>query len=251
MSFTLAHPAAVLPFRRWCPKYFDFAALIVGSIAPDLATSIDDWEYFSHSIAGSLGFCLPAGLLTLAALRHLCFPLVSTLPEPHRQALLPLCARPGTRSPLVIVASLLTGTWLHIIWDLFTHDHSWLVHRAGIFSVRLAGLPLNHLLWLLGTLGGGAILIVKYLSLLKKTDRPIKTAPGSQAKAYLIWACICVVPLIPAAFRTSGELGRAYTLAMGIRPFSMYYLGCLYAALVVAGLLLRFFGQGRTQINPA
>jgi hypothetical protein len=36
MPFPLAHPAAVLPLRRYCPKYLSFPVLIVGSLVPDV-----------------------------------------------------------------------------------------------------------------------------------------------------------------------------------------------------------------------
>jgi len=42
MPLPLAHPAAVLPLRRFCPQYFDCPALVLGSILPDFAYAIDD-----------------------------------------------------------------------------------------------------------------------------------------------------------------------------------------------------------------
>ena len=92
MPIPLAHPAAVLPLCRFCPRYLSFGALVIGSLLPDVAYTIDDlnkfsrtlvflfgpsvgyseyvrnawdWDDFSHTFAGSLGFCLPVGLLLL------------------------------------------------------------------------------------------------------------------------------------------------------------------------------------------
>src|SRR6266404_5342332 len=61
MAFPLAHPAAVLPLRRYCPRGFNFAALVVGSLSPDAGylfgqRNVDE---FSHRVVGSFGFCLP------------------------------------------------------------------------------------------------------------------------------------------------------------------------------------------------
>jgi hypothetical protein len=66
MPFALAHPAAVLPLRRYCPRQLDFPALLVGSLAPDLGYAFLPLHVygFSHQFwAGSFGFCLPAGLV--------------------------------------------------------------------------------------------------------------------------------------------------------------------------------------------
>jgi hypothetical protein len=36
MRWTIAHPAAVLPLRRLCPRFLSCPALIVDSVAPDI-----------------------------------------------------------------------------------------------------------------------------------------------------------------------------------------------------------------------
>ena len=36
MPWTFAHPAAILPLRRFCPAPLDFSALVIGSMVPDL-----------------------------------------------------------------------------------------------------------------------------------------------------------------------------------------------------------------------
>ena len=137
MPFPLAHPAAVLPFRRWCPKHLDFLALVIGSLIPDLASSVDDLEYFSHTLLGSFVLCLPIGLLTVWIFRQIRDPLIATLPNPHRE--LALSFLPWRSAPLFQIAlSLLLGGWLHDLWDLFTHDHSWLVRRGLLSSVSVA-----------------------------------------------------------------------------------------------------------------
>ena len=63
MPFPLAHPAAVLPFRRYCPHWLNFTALLVGSVSPDLGYLFGPLkvDVLSHTLAGSVLFCLPAG----------------------------------------------------------------------------------------------------------------------------------------------------------------------------------------------
>ena len=239
MPFPLAHPAAILPLRRWCPRYLDFSALVVGSLTPDLATFIDDWEYFSHTIAGSFVFCLPVGLLTFWVFHRVRRPLVSTFPNPHRATLLPLCAsHPNSFFPVIL--SLVVGSWLHIVWDLFTHDHSWLRFQIPFLFLRVAGLPLNQLIWLLSSLSGSVVLVATYLSLLQKRGVSWWHVPATERRAYARWFCIFILPLagsIPLALHD-----LRHTLAMGslARYLAMYYLGCAYLTLAVTGFFFKF-----------
>jgi len=148
MPFPLAHPAAVLPLRRFCPRRLDFPALVIGSLSPDVGYSFgpDRLGAFSHRfLAGSFGFCLPLGFV-LVRLFYLVRPLaVKRLPTRHRQILEPLCRRPGG-SPFVLVASLLFGAWTPCFLDSVTNGNGWLACRlpmlqanvmAGNFNVRV------------------------------------------------------------------------------------------------------------------
>jgi hypothetical protein len=230
---------ATLLFSRWCPRYLDFSALFVGSITPDLATSIDDWEYFSHTVLGTLVFCLPVGLVTLWIFHQVRAPLVATFPNPHRDALLPLCT--GTSTSLFhVIISLLVGSWFHIIWDLFTHDYSWLVQHVALFTFRVAGVPLNHVLWLLSSLGGGVLLLVVYLSLLQKGNARIVELPrSSEGRAYAVWSGILLFPLslaVPLALHEAKPFNNGGSL---IRYLAMYYLGCAYLTLALTGFFLK------------
>jgi len=130
MPFTLAHPAAVLPFKRFCPRYLSFPALIAGSVSPDLSYffgRLDLGPFAHHPLKGFL-FGIPAGLVLLVAFYLLRSPAVKMLPEQFREIFHPLLLHPvGT--PLAIVVSLMLGVATHIIWDNFTHNHSWMAHH--------------------------------------------------------------------------------------------------------------------------
>ena len=67
MPFPLAHPAAVLPFRRWCPRFLSLPALVVGSVCPAAAYAIPWWDLATraHQVIGSMLFCMPLGLLAI------------------------------------------------------------------------------------------------------------------------------------------------------------------------------------------
>src|SRR4051812_33855162 len=89
MPFTLSHPAAVLPLRRYCRTRIHFVAVIVGSMTPDFGYYVGQFgaATFAHTIAGSFALCLPTGLLVMAVVAFMRRPLQLILPWPHRDAL--------------------------------------------------------------------------------------------------------------------------------------------------------------------
>jgi hypothetical protein len=126
VPFTLAHPAAILPLRRLAPGML--LPLAVGSIAPDLPYFLPDavgvpLNRVGHTALGSLTFSLPAGLLLVALLVWLRSVLLEPLWGGYRvvaaRAVDEFTAAP--RPWLRAVPAVLTGVWLHIAWDSFTH----------------------------------------------------------------------------------------------------------------------------------
>lgn len=139
MPFTLAHPAAILPLQRFCPRYLSFPALIIGSMVPDLgyASGRLALDSLSHSLVGSFVFALPVGLLALAVFYALRGPAVTLLPEAQQRALWPLCDEPAP--PFwVLILSLLIGCWTHLLFDSFTHEDGWLAVRLPLINYPLA-----------------------------------------------------------------------------------------------------------------
>ena len=118
MPFPLAHPAAVLPLRRFCPRYLSFPALIIGSLCPDVgyAGGRLNLEEFAHRpLVGTFGFCLPVGLVLMLGFYLVRLPLVRLLPARQRQVFLPLCRQPAA-PPFQIAVSLLLGALTHQYW---------------------------------------------------------------------------------------------------------------------------------------
>src|SRR5215467_5550478 len=108
MPFTLAHPAAVLPFKRFCPRYLTFPALIAGSISPDASYFFDRLDlgpYAHHPIKGFL-FGIPANLIILVAFYLLRSPALKMLPCRYREIFQPLLSHP-INTPLAILLSLI------------------------------------------------------------------------------------------------------------------------------------------------
>lgn len=191
MPFPLAHPAAVLPLRRYCPRYLNFPALVLGSLSPDLGYCFGHrhLDSFSHRfLAGSFGFCLPAGLLVLLVFYVVRKPLVGILPARFRQALLPLCER-RAGAPVAAVVSLLIGAWTHIFLDDISYPDGWAMKhlpilQSWVLSVGTYRFGVYDLLYVGCTFGGVAWLACCYLHWLER-------AAGSvgPTRRGLKWSC--------------------------------------------------------------
>src|SRR5215475_14904985 len=136
MPFPLAHPAAVLPLRRF--KGLNFSALVVGTLVPDIGYVFREGGSLSHQALGSILFGLPVGLVILTAFYAFRTSLVVRMPQGVRRSLRPLCRRaPG---PVwIAVLSLVIGIWTHVLWDSVTHPDGWLVGHIPVLF-----LPLFH-----------------------------------------------------------------------------------------------------------
>jgi hypothetical protein len=140
MPFTLAHPAAAVPFTRFG---FPLSALVVGSMAPDfphfLPSFLNPKHMYGHTLPGIFWYCVPAGLAMLWLFHKvLKLPLLSLLPTTHQERLI-LAAGSFRFGPLLqffrIVSALVIGAVTHIIWDSFTHLGSW----PAEYALRLTG----------------------------------------------------------------------------------------------------------------
>jgi len=104
---------------------------VVGSISPDAGYFFGGFKVqeFSHRLIGSIGFCLPAGLLMLWVLHRFRPFAVRLLPGAYQRMLLPSCQR-TLGSPVTVVVSLLIGIWAHQFLDSVTHKDGWLVTHS-------------------------------------------------------------------------------------------------------------------------
>lgn len=129
MPFVLAHPVAVLPLQRTLGGRLDPAALVVGSMTPDLAlfVPLGVARAQSHSLLGLLWFGLPVGVAAYVFFHLIVAPLLVRVMEPRREdpgrswptgwAHGAIPARPAG----FVLLSLLLGGGTHLLWDAFTH----------------------------------------------------------------------------------------------------------------------------------
>ena len=242
MPFPPAHPAAVLPLRRYCPRFLSFPALVIGSLSPDLGYAFGDWRvsWLSHRFwAGSLEFCLPAGLVLVLVFYLVRLPAVRILPVPYRQLFLPLCQRPAS-SPCAVIVSLLIGAWTHIFLDSITHPDGWLVGHLAILrgSVPWVGarrLGVYQLLYAAWTFGGVAWLGFSWLSWLEKS--PAHRGPMRPGRKW------CWALLLASGILLIAEASRGPYQVIGVIP------AAIIAVLLLVGFVIA--AQSKWKHNAA
>lgn len=181
MPFTLSHPAAVIPIQRFAARYTSFAALVIGSISPDLVYffPLGAKGPFSHSLPGLFLFCLPAGLFVYAVfyllLRH---PLHALMPQAIASRLNPQPDwMPRSLASLFLIASsVVIGAATHVGWDAFTHAGSPVVRNSDILRYvigPIAGMaiPVYKILQHMSTLAGLGIIAVCLIRWMRQTPR--------------------------------------------------------------------------------
>jgi hypothetical protein len=234
MPFPVAHPAAILSLRRYCPRYLSYSALVVGSLSPDFAYVIGHLHAgrFSHRFwAGSFGFCLPVGLLIVWVFHLVRSPAVEFLPDRHRKLLRPLC-RQSPESWLAFPVSVLIGAWTHDLLDSLSHPDGWLVEqisalRHPVYWLRATGQPVHALLYTGITFCGAAWLAGCYLRWLQQvTGSPVLGRPATR------WSCALLFGAVTLALATAGRGDHKFLdlLPLGIVTVAMV-LGFLAATL--------------------
>jgi hypothetical protein len=230
MPFPVAHPAAVLPLRRYCPRFLSFPALIAGSLSPDFGYLFGhlhvDW--FSHRFwAGSFGFCLPVGLLIVCVFYLVRCPLLEILPGRCKELFSPLCRRPA--GPwLALPVSVLIGAWTHNLLDSLSHSDGWLVEhipalRQPVSWFGATGVPVCDLLYAGLTFCGAAWLADGYLRWLgQATGSPAVARPATR------WSCVL---LFGAATLALATVGRGEHQVLSLIPLR------IVTAAVVLGFL--------------
>ena len=168
MPLPLAHPAAVLPLRRYCPATLSFSALMIGSVVPDLGylSGSLNLEEFSHRLSGSFGFGLPAGLAIFWVFTHVRARAAPILPVRFQRAI--VASISPKHVPFYTVAlSILVGAWTHILWDSFTHKEGWAVLHVAVLRLPIGSMfghtiRVFHLLWYISSFAGVAVLWMSY-----------------------------------------------------------------------------------------
>jgi len=286
MPFPLAHPAAALPFRRYCPRHLSFVALLIGSILPDAAYSIDDinkfsdtfsfifgdavknwewvtntwdWDDFSHTVPGSIVFCLPVGLALLTIFFYFRSTLIAILPNPHRQVLRAVCENSRKPTFTSASASLLLGSWLHMLWDCFTNgDRStgeqWAFLRVRIISVGTVHLQTDRVIWWISSVGGMASLVYAYWQFLRREQAPLWSLQRRDTKIYLLWAgmfLVATIIAVPFTLQFASPTKSLPELFDFVHRFSGYFLTALCGLIVLVCITVKTHAPSSRHFSSA
>ena len=220
MPFPLAHPAAVLPLKRYCSRWLNFPALVIGSLVPDAAYVFqsDDISSLSHQLLGSIAFGLPVGFLMLAVLYVLRLPAVEMLPDPGRRLFLTLCRRPI--GPLwLAAASLMIGISTHVFWDSFTHNDGWIATHLSILQAPLfifvgRTARVCHLLWYASTFAGVGWLFIAFENWKWSNEPDPNRIQFWSEIRYAMLLSILVVPVALVRHLVRGQTGFILTAVL-------------------------------------
>jgi hypothetical protein len=250
MPWTPSHAAAILPFRRLCPKYLSFPALVAGAVAPDMAYYVgrSDISDFAHTLVGSIVVCIPTGLLSLLIFFAMRRPLWFLLPQPHRGAVAPLVAkRQAMDGPAILsaTASIVIGAWTHVTWDAFTHSKTWIVDRVDLLRepwLRLGSIEVHGFTVLqdLSTLVGAGLLSMAYLEWLRKQPQPIADNAGSDGWRYcaLLGALLASAGIAISMALDATAAAQAPMRVVVVQ--AAFYAGSAFALLLLAYSTLYF-----------
>ncbi len=215
MPFTVSHAAAVLPFRR---TRLPWSALVIGSFGPDfeyfLRVSGDSRAW--HQSPDLFLYCFPFTLLAFYVF-HLVIqrPVTGLLPASVQRRLAPAeKALPKNLADVLwLFAALALGLATHVLWDSFTHGHTWPTEHIAVLHNRL-GLPFAPympgwaFLQFLSTILGLVILGI-WLAVWYRTTpaRNIEPRGPSAGVSFLLLAAMALVALAGATWRAVSEFG--------------------------------------------
>ncbi|MFN0030410.1 MAG: DUF4184 family protein [Acidimicrobiales bacterium] len=242
----LAHQAPLLPLARRWPARFDGVALIIGSMAPDMAyvlagSRLDVW---AHDFPALVTFCVPVTLVVSWLVVSVLAPVVPDhLPDLggfHLRDLRGLAThRFGVRSGL----SALAGALSHVALDSFTHPWGWFARNIAWYAQPLGdatwlGAPWTpfRLMQYLGHVGASGLCVLllhRYGRQRWMTERAARvTRARTSLRSHLVlW--------IVAGAVTAAGLMWVMVDPAGVAPDVLRAAACAFAGLCVGSALVR------------
>jgi hypothetical protein len=240
MPFTLAHPAAALPFRR--ARRLPLDALVIGTMVPDVSLfsrfAPPYWATHSVFMGPPIGIVWGFGVLLLARLAR-----------PSTVWLMPafVRSRVAERAPAspwtASCAALALGIVTHLTWDSFTHKGRMGVRLFHVLSREwIAASPIGALAgyrvlqYASSVLGMLALAFAAYAELRRRPAQRVETTAIVSAVRILIWTLVLVVgPAV--SFVYAYHVARRHS--WGFRPVLTHvFTGT--SLLIFGGVLLAF-----------
>ncbi|QNA97593.1 DUF4184 family protein [Massilia sp. Se16.2.3] len=242
MPFTLCHPAVILPLHRCAPRSTVLAALVIGSMMPDLPYFFITGASgnFSHSPAGIVLYCVPVGALVYLLYHALLRDALLDWAPPALAARMPVAVPwqvRDARSIAILCASLAIGAGSHIAWDAFTHAHTVVVDHVAVLRTPVAigahVLPLYNLLQHLSSLVG-FLVIAGFARSWFSSTAPVQLRPYQASNARRLGIALVIV----AAAVVGGLVGLLWREARtpGHVLFNVVVTSMAMAALMLVAL---------------
>lgn len=134
----LAHQAPVLPIARRWPQLTDGIALVVGSMAPDMAYVLNGSRFsvWAHGFPAVVLFCVPVTLLVSWLIARAVSPVLwDHLPQAGPLRLHDYRGMSVHRFRWVVASvSALIGALSHVMLDHFTHEWGWFARHIDWYS---------------------------------------------------------------------------------------------------------------------
>jgi hypothetical protein len=231
MPLTIAHPAIVIPFRKFGDGWFSVSALIIGSMSPDFEYLITFQlqDKIAHSSIGVLFFCLPIGLL-IYCLYHgiIRVKLIQNLPMILKSRFVYAenfeWKKYLQQRWFIVLYSLIIGAFSHLFWDSFTHDHRFFVEQIPILKSKIAGFPVYKIVQHGSTFVGLLVILLAVYRLPRVTTK----ANESKWKYWLVFLMVIVVTFL---VRLNDGLSLKQLGSCIVTLFSGIFLGLLIASI--------------------
>lgn len=239
-----AHQAPVLPIARRWPNAVDGVALVVGSMAPDMAfvLSRSRFDIWAHGFPGVITFCIPATFVCSWIVVRVMAPVVPDhLPDLgsfHLHDYRGLATHRFQFLRLVAWAEL--GALSHVFLDEFTHDWGWFAHHVSWYDDRIISGKVLGREWTVYRVFqyiGHVGFTVLCLALLWSYGRQhwmtaradtIAPAPTSIASYLTLWGCTTIGIGVTTLWVVSDRIGSASDLLrVAFGMFAGMLAGCL------------------------
>lgn len=247
MPFTLAHPAAAVPFAR---SKLVLSALVIGSLAPDIQyfVRLTGQDRDAHQYPGILLVTFPVAIVMLITFHALLkWPLISLMPHRLQLRLVEPARRfrwwPLSRAALVFV-SLAAGIVTHIAWDAFTHTDGWIVNiwpilRVPLFYVGHTGIPPFKIAQHMSTVVGGLLLLGWIWKWYRRATPSADRLPPTMSRAVSL-AVLGICGIIAVSAGTINAL-RIAGRSEGLPYLQRFVSGLAVTSISIAALELLAF----------
>jgi hypothetical protein len=259
LPYTVAHVAAIIPLQKLMGKRASLSALVIGSMAPDFPLFVGGVPgQFSHSAAGLVGYCLPAGLLAYLLFHWILKgPTLALLPRALSDRLPAHAHRQPPASLGMVVLCLALGALSHLAWDAFTHADTVVSNHLPVMHLLVATVlgqpfPLYSVLQYLSSVVG-LLVLAAWLLRSARAARPRRGGNAGSADPMRR----LVIGILVAAAATGGLAGvpapvlSIDALIYHVLVSGMQWSGAVWVAYCLAWHASRTLREGRLRAASA